>query len=57
MNVARSEMSFAINALLDNFPRMRVDPDAPTPELLGTSDWTDVAAMHADFSPLGRTSP
>jgi cytochrome P450 len=45
MNVARSEMSLAINALLDNFPRMRVDPDAPTPELLGTLEQRAMTAV------------
>jgi cytochrome P450 len=45
MNVARSEMSLAINALLDNFPRMRADPDAPMPDLLGTLEQRAMTAV------------
>jgi cytochrome P450 len=35
MNVARSEINVAINALLDAFPNLRLDPDAPAPYLTG----------------------
>lgn len=35
MNVAKVEMGHAINALLDAFPNIRLDPDAPTPEIGG----------------------
>ncbi len=34
-DVARAEMSVAINALLDRFPKLRLDPEQPTPELMG----------------------
>ena len=35
MNVAKVEITQAINALLDAFPNMRLDPDAPTPIIGG----------------------
>lgn len=35
MNVAKVEMMHAINALFDAFPDMRLDPDAPMPEIGG----------------------
>ncbi len=35
MNVARVEMEVGINALLDAFPKMRLDPDAPAPFITG----------------------
>jgi cytochrome P450 len=35
MNVARVEMSRGINALLDAFPDMRLDPDAEMPFMTG----------------------
>jgi cytochrome P450 len=35
MNVARSEINVAVNALLDAFPDLRLDPDAPAPFLTG----------------------
>ncbi|PEQ10417.1 cytochrome [Novosphingobium sp. PC22D] len=35
MNVAKVEMSRGINALLDAFPAMRLDPDAPAPFMTG----------------------
>ncbi|MDG2002503.1 MAG: cytochrome P450, partial [Novosphingobium sp.] len=35
MNVANVEMSRGINALLDTFPNLRLDPDAPAPFLTG----------------------
>ncbi len=35
MNVARSEISAAINALLDAFPNLRLDPEAPPPVVTG----------------------
>ncbi len=34
-NVARSEINVGINALLDAFPNLRLDPDAPAPYLTG----------------------
>jgi cytochrome P450 len=35
MNVAKQEMISAINALIDRFPKMQLDPDAPIPNLQG----------------------
>src|SRR5690606_13827719 len=35
MHVARSEMTTAINALLDRLPNLRLDPDAPPPSFCG----------------------
>jgi cytochrome P450 len=35
MNVARVEIETGINALLDAFPRLRLDPDAPAPFMTG----------------------
>ena len=35
MNVSKQEMITAINGLLDRFPTMRLDPDAPPPQLVG----------------------
>ncbi|MBV9951842.1 MAG: cytochrome P450 [Acidimicrobiia bacterium] len=35
MHVARAEMFVGISALLDRLPNLRLDPDAPPPELVG----------------------
>jgi cytochrome P450 len=35
MHVARAEMVTAIGALIDRLPNLRLDPDAPPPELIG----------------------
>jgi len=35
MHVARAEMAVGIGALLDRLPDLRLDPDAPSPELVG----------------------
>jgi cytochrome P450 len=35
MNVARVEMEVGINALLDAFPKLRLDPNAPAPFITG----------------------
>ncbi|MET0241681.1 MAG: cytochrome P450 [Sphingobium sp.] len=35
MNVAKQEMIAALNALMDRFPHMTLDPDAPPPEVQG----------------------
>jgi cytochrome P450 len=35
MHVARAEMHTGISALLDRLPDLRLDPDAPPPELIG----------------------
>lgn len=34
-HLARLEMNRALNALLDNFPNLRLDPDYPPPRILG----------------------
>lgn len=36
-HLARLEMNRALNALLDNFPKLRLDPDYPPPVIRGTS--------------------
>jgi cytochrome P450 len=35
MHVARAEIVTAIGALLDRFPNLRLDPDAPAPRITG----------------------
>lgn len=35
MHVARMEMTYAIGALLERFPHVRLDPDAPAPRIVG----------------------
>ena len=35
MHVARAEIVAAIGALLDRFPNLRLDPDAPAPRIIG----------------------
>jgi cytochrome P450 len=35
MHVARTEMTYGIGTLLDRFPNLRLDADAPTPQLVG----------------------
>jgi cytochrome P450 len=35
MHVARAEMLTGVNALLDTFPDLRLDPDAPEPRVIG----------------------
>jgi cytochrome P450 len=35
MNVAKQEMLVALNGLMDRFPTLRLDPDAPAPRLTG----------------------
>jgi cytochrome P450 len=35
MHVARAEMTHGITALLDRFPGLRLDPDAPEPRIIG----------------------
>ena len=44
-NVAASEMSAAINKLLDNFPNIRIDPDAPPPFITGGLEQRGVSAL------------
>jgi cytochrome P450 len=45
INVARQEMITAIEVLLQRFPKMRLDPDAPTPELVGGLEQRGVSAL------------
>ncbi|CAN7331608.1 cytochrome P450 [Phenylobacterium sp. LjRoot225] len=45
MNVARSEMHVALNALADAFPNLRLDPDAPAPYLTGGLEQRGVSAI------------
>lgn len=45
MNVAKAEMLVAINALLDNFPALRLDPDAPEPALIGVLEGRGMTAV------------
>src|SRR5262249_62108951 len=35
MHVARAEMNVGIRALLDRLPNLRLDPEAPAPEVIG----------------------
>ena len=45
MNVAKSEMTVAINALMDNFPNLRLDRDAPEPQLIGVLEGRGMTAV------------
>jgi cytochrome P450 len=45
MNVARSEINVGVNALLDRFPNMRLDPDAPAPFLTGGLEQRGMSAI------------
>jgi cytochrome P450 len=45
MNVARSEMHVALNALMDAFPNLRLDPNAPAPYLTGGLEQRGVSAV------------
>jgi cytochrome P450 len=51
MNVARHEMSASINALLDAFPNMRLDPGAPEPCLAGGLEQRGVSALPVLLNP------
>jgi len=45
MNVARSEINAAINALLDAFPNLRLDPDAQRPHMTGGLEQRGLSAL------------
>jgi cytochrome P450 len=45
MNVARVEIDRAINALMDHFPDMRLDPDAPAPFMTGGLEQQGVSGL------------
>ncbi|MGB8363242.1 MAG: hypothetical protein ACLQUZ_19215 [Rhizomicrobium sp.] len=44
-DVGRSEMNVGINALLDAFPNLRLDPDAPPPYLTGGLEQRGMSAL------------
>jgi cytochrome P450 len=46
MNVARSEINVAINKLMDAFPALRLDPDAPAPFLTGGLEQRGMSGLH-----------
>jgi cytochrome P450 len=45
MYVARAEISVGLGALLDAFPNVRLDPDAPAPSLTGGLEQRGVSAL------------
>jgi cytochrome P450 len=45
MEVAKQEMVSAINGLMDRFPNLRFDPDAPAPELVGGVEQRGMSAL------------
>ena len=45
MNVAKQEMITALNGLMDRFAHMRLDPDAPAPQLLGGLEQRGMSAL------------
>jgi len=45
MNVARVEIETGINALLDTFPNLRLDPDAPEPFITGGLEQQGVSGL------------
>lgn len=45
MEVAKQEMVVAIDGLLDRFPGMKLDPDAPEPQLLGGLEQRGMSAI------------
>ena len=45
MNVAKVEISAGINALLDAFPKLRLDPAAPAPFLTGGLEQRGVSGL------------
>ena len=51
MNVARNEMSVGLNALLDAFPQLQLDPNAPAPYLAGGLEQRGVSAIPVLLNP------
>ena len=45
-NVARSEINAGVNALLDAFPNVRLDPAAPAPFLTGGLEQRGISALN-----------
>jgi cytochrome P450 len=46
MNVARNEIHVGLNALLDRFPNLRLDPDQPAPYLTGGLEQRGISGLH-----------
>jgi len=44
-SVTRQEMAWAINGLLDRFPNMRIDPDRPETQFIGTTGKRGIDAL------------
>jgi cytochrome P450 len=44
-DVAHSEINVGLNALLDAFPNLRLDPDAPAPYLTGGLEQRGMSAI------------
>jgi cytochrome P450 len=44
-DVGRSEINVGLNALMDAFPNLRLDPDAPAPHLTGGLEQRGVSAL------------
>jgi cytochrome P450 len=44
-DVARSEINVGLNALLDAFPNLRLEPDAPAPSLTGGLEQRGISAL------------
>jgi cytochrome P450 len=49
MNVAKQEMLSALNALMDHFPNLRLDPEAPAPILVGGLEQRGMSAVPVRF--------
>jgi cytochrome P450 len=49
MNVARQEMITALNVLMDRFPNMHLDPNAPAPQVVGGLEQRGVSAVPVRF--------
>lgn len=45
-DVARAEINVGVNALLDRFPNLRLDPDAPAPYLTGGLEQRGMSALN-----------
>jgi cytochrome P450 len=49
MNVARQEMISALNGLMDRFPKMHLDSDAPAPQVVGGLEQRGMSAVPVRF--------
>ncbi len=49
MNVAKQEMISALGGLMDRFPNMRLDPDAPPAQLHGGLEQRGMSSVHVRF--------